>query len=112
MPGACGFVCGTLPHSKLVCTPSLPSPQLVGGGSQLALPLSFCRASPQLLALFLACVWAEVSLRPLLLVVLWHSSGVCICSFVKQDDAVCPYSKLALLWLLKKCAAVLALLLG
>ncbi len=84
MPGACGFVCGTLPHSKLLCTPSLPSPQLVGGGSQLALPLSFRRASPQLLALFLACVWAEVSLRSLLLVALWHSGGACSLQIVKM----------------------------
>ncbi|PRW56525.1 hypothetical protein C2E21_4466 [Chlorella sorokiniana] len=34
---------------------------LVAGGSPLALPLSFRRASPQLLALFLACVWTEAN---------------------------------------------------
>lgn len=48
-----------------MCPPvhlSLPlALQLVAGGRQLALPLSLRRASPELLALFLACVWTEVS---------------------------------------------------
>lgn len=49
-----------LKRGFVFATPLLSLPQLVAGGSQLALPLSFRRASPQLLALFLACVWTEV----------------------------------------------------